>query len=1138
MYNRSLKILTATTVATSIVAPIASANTEFKDISPTNSHYDAVQLLVERGVINGYEDGTFRPNVSLTRGQAAKILANVLNLDTSSTDQKFKDVTTKSGYIGAINALANAGIMNGYEDQSFKPNAPLTRGQMAKILVNAFKLEKSAELVHSFIDVSDANGYKYDIQTLVDYGITQGTTSTTYAPTEAVKRGQMATFVVRAEKAVKEKTAVFNVTAVKGSTLVTEQGEYSIPAQFAFLLNEKNNATLIGAELEVTLKDNKIAQLNSVVINAGGTADAPIKLTGEAETLNGSLIIKADHIVIEKLIIAQNLLLSSENQQLVTMQEVTVNGETVIEEQIAKTASITPIVANNTQAKYQFINSKIAHLIVQKDNVEVTIDDKTSVETATIAGAVKTATFNGSFKSVVLKQVSPLTLNGSAKIALLKADVVNKLTLGLLVKLELVDLLAGMTAEGFFANFSSLKNNIGKITTGGTPVTENTVTDGGSSTSWDVSNPAQPIPKPQPEKEPDQEINQPQPENSYTPPTIGETKLEVLPATPDGAVVSLNVTAITTTADTALTTNDTASTSADTVKVWSDTNSLTVLDVEVEQFIIRNRAALVGANIRFIVNTAGEIIGISDIELADNALELDGSLGDNKRITIYGNITVAKETTELKNIIVAGSVYVPNTKTTSLDISNTKIYRDFKFIETAAPIVASRMLVASLSPIAAATTKIRITFHDSSVAIIEISKKDVELYAKGQTTEIAEINVRSNTTIDAPDVVFPKIILSPGATNVHINASIKDVVIESDEEIVVTGKGNFETVAVNSAANVALNVEGNIKSLVADNDKAKVDLGEKVSLDVIATKKPVEEVIKDYAKVQAQIGKTETLNYYFALELNGVPNKLGYFKFKIVGQGKYKVMYDLLPYNMQIEDVVDKQISNTAKLYTLDSEVFIPGERKIVVYLVDNNNNVVSYDNYYSIGDIYKFTSTESGVLLETNLIVEDGASVADTYTTLINIGVDEKAVILGEEELKQYKWSVKDGIASVELPAYTSTIDFGENHTYFNLSAIKRKTFSGSTSTSGGGNNAEERAAYRTTALAAIKEIYANADELDKGMLTNTLNIVFYHGMIDRENRVVYLNDPSEYVTAVKQATTLENLYDRIVEINSLKIK
>ncbi|MEK5079281.1 S-layer homology domain-containing protein [Solibacillus sp. FSL W7-1436] len=59
MSGKSLKIFTATAVAATVFAPVASANTTFKDITPANSHYEAVKSLVERGIINGYEDGDY-----------------------------------------------------------------------------------------------------------------------------------------------------------------------------------------------------------------------------------------------------------------------------------------------------------------------------------------------------------------------------------------------------------------------------------------------------------------------------------------------------------------------------------------------------------------------------------------------------------------------------------------------------------------------------------------------------------------------------------------------------------------------------------------------------------------------------------------------------------------------------------------------------------------------------------------------------------------------------------------------------------------------------------------------------------------------------------------------------------------------
>ena len=83
--NRSLKIFTATAVTASAIMPVAVSadSTTFFDVETTNAHFDAITSLVERGIIKGYADGTYRPNATITRGQAAKILAKTLNLITS-----------------------------------------------------------------------------------------------------------------------------------------------------------------------------------------------------------------------------------------------------------------------------------------------------------------------------------------------------------------------------------------------------------------------------------------------------------------------------------------------------------------------------------------------------------------------------------------------------------------------------------------------------------------------------------------------------------------------------------------------------------------------------------------------------------------------------------------------------------------------------------------------------------------------------------------------------------------------------------------------------------------------------------------------------------------------------------------------
>ncbi|MFF5993848.1 S-layer homology domain-containing protein [Lysinibacillus sp. KU-BSD001] len=223
------KFIVSTLVVTAIAVPSAEAAI-FTDVSKTNVHYDAINDLVNRGIINGYSDGTFRPDHTLTRGQAAKILAGVLQLDISNNMQNFADVPTSYEHVGAINALYEKGIIGGYSDGTFRPSATLTRGQLAKILVKAFELEGAEDTPLSFSDIIRHTDLERYVQILLNYSITQGTSKTTFSPANAVTRGQMASFITRAEKAVKVRASKEKST-IKVSSAVSMNMQEPIALQ-------------------------------------------------------------------------------------------------------------------------------------------------------------------------------------------------------------------------------------------------------------------------------------------------------------------------------------------------------------------------------------------------------------------------------------------------------------------------------------------------------------------------------------------------------------------------------------------------------------------------------------------------------------------------------------------------------------------------------------------------------------------------------------------------------------------------------------------------------------------------------------------------------------------------------------------
>lgn len=181
----------------------AEGETRFSDVPATKHFAEAVNELAERNVIGGYPDGTFKPGDPITRGQAAAIIVKMLELDTEKVkDPGFKDVTLANGYYKAIAILAEKEIIGGYADGRYGPNEPITRGQMASILVKAFDLPRYDILHHEnpFKDVKQFVSHSPNILIIHRLGITTGTSPTTFSPNDSITRGQAAKLMKATEE--------------------------------------------------------------------------------------------------------------------------------------------------------------------------------------------------------------------------------------------------------------------------------------------------------------------------------------------------------------------------------------------------------------------------------------------------------------------------------------------------------------------------------------------------------------------------------------------------------------------------------------------------------------------------------------------------------------------------------------------------------------------------------------------------------------------------------------------------------------------------------------------------------------------------------------------------------------------------
>ncbi|WOC75621.1 S-layer homology domain-containing protein [Intestinibacillus sp. NTUH-41-i26] len=110
-----------------------SQSPSFPDVAADAWYHEAVVTLAAKGIITGYEDGTFRPEQPITRSEFAAIAARFAR---ASTDKAltFPDVPADAWYRGAVQTAVSYGWINGYEDGTFRPEQPIGRAETAAII--------------------------------------------------------------------------------------------------------------------------------------------------------------------------------------------------------------------------------------------------------------------------------------------------------------------------------------------------------------------------------------------------------------------------------------------------------------------------------------------------------------------------------------------------------------------------------------------------------------------------------------------------------------------------------------------------------------------------------------------------------------------------------------------------------------------------------------------------------------------------------------------------------------------------------------------------------------------------------------------------------------------------------------------
>ena len=199
-------------------ALLAAPAAAYRDIPETSPLASEVELAVNHGLMNGYDEETFGYGDAMTRAQFVTVLCRML---LPETERETGHITpamqvpqgSAQAYYASIDAAAELGWVE--TDVPFRPGAAITRGEMAEILVRALGLESAASArnsnsmipssgVTAFQDLpAGKEGY---ISVAYDIGLTKGTSATTFSPGATATRAQAAAMLERIYEKLHRKT--------------------------------------------------------------------------------------------------------------------------------------------------------------------------------------------------------------------------------------------------------------------------------------------------------------------------------------------------------------------------------------------------------------------------------------------------------------------------------------------------------------------------------------------------------------------------------------------------------------------------------------------------------------------------------------------------------------------------------------------------------------------------------------------------------------------------------------------------------------------------------------------------------------------------------------------------------------------
>lgn len=299
--------------------------------SDTSEHWarEAIDDMSDKKIVNGYSDGTFKPNNEMTRAEFIAVVNRMLGLKNESS-RYIPDISRQDWYYADVRKAVEAGILKGDDAGYIRPNDTITREEAVVVLARAFKIADAIGIDISYSDRSEISDWaKTNVYTFVRYGYLNGYDGNIIRPKSPITRAEALTIIKRIIPNILTENIYKGI--IQGNTLLYENN---------IVLNQVviSGNLIIKEDIIDTLKINNVE-------------------------VKGNLIIQKQNKNISKIIVGGKIVETYAKE--VETDNQYINKEYGISFAIPSTATV---VESNKQEKIDFDKEDIIEINILKDD--------------------------------------------------------------------------------------------------------------------------------------------------------------------------------------------------------------------------------------------------------------------------------------------------------------------------------------------------------------------------------------------------------------------------------------------------------------------------------------------------------------------------------------------------------------------------------------------------------------------------------------------------------------------------------------------------------------------------------------------------------------------------------------------------